>query len=241
MAVQFVNANTVQLNTAPVSPQAFTGLTISAGSSIAFVFITYDWPLANVFTVSGVTLGGRTMQSMGTRAFSANTVNIGTEGFFLINPPISASLSVVVTFSTDAAAASYEMYCGCAGFSGNDPTTPFRPGTYQNLGGLSAGTTQSMTIQSSVNDLTVTAMNFGGSPGQTTNQTLDASNTGGGTQLEHDHCTTPASSITHTWTNNAAGAQYAWIGFSIQPPVTTASYNRPAYGSFRRSRFGVTR
>lgn len=209
MAVSFKNKNSVQNVATTTSPQTITGFTVNSGTDMAIVFISWDPTTSG--QVTGVSLGGISGTSCGAVANNTSD-NFSVQAWWVPSPPFGTQ-SVVVTYG----AGPTELYVNVVCFVGAHQTIPVRPSSYQSAATSFTGLTVSMTISSATTDYTVTGLNMGSEPATGTNQTLDSLNTNGNYQLGDDHCTTPASSVTHTWTNGAPNGQYAMIGFSIQP------------------------
>jgi len=211
MAVSFNNTNTAQ-NYAGSSFTDTTNFSVTAGGSnlCAFAVLEFDdFAGGSLQSVTSITYGGRTMTPCSSVLYSSAGLNI--QAFYLVNPPTGLN-TLVVTCSAAVA----EIYANIVSFSNVNQTTPMRPSTYQTqIGTAENPSSVTMTISSATTDLTLSICC---SPApQTTNQTVDSSNVVGTYNLYSDHCTTPASSITDTWTLSG-GTGYAFLGFSIQPP-----------------------
>lgn len=200
MAVAFVNSTGGSGNHSASSPLSFN-FTAGAGSNRC-VFVTVGYNGSSGMSVTGVTFGGVAMTSAG--AATHNTIdNAYAEIWYLLEASIpSGSQAVAISVSGTLG----DIYGNAACFSGVDQTNPVRGGTYGNW------TTASNTITSDVNDLTISAINGGGSGTSGTNQTSDGISNAGNFGFGSDHATTAAASVTHTWsgTNNPA-----MVGFSI--------------------------
>lgn len=161
---------------------------------------------SGALSITACTLGGNAMTSAGAAASNATTHSMA-QAFVLVAPPTGTpTLSITISGTIQ------DIYYNLVVFSGVNQTTPVRAGTYQTKS--SSGTNPSMTVTSNTNDRTVTVLDSGGPSISSTNQTSDGINTGGAFAGASDHCTTPAASVTHTWTM-ASSTGYAMIGFSL--------------------------
>jgi hypothetical protein len=183
----------------------------------AFACVGYD---TNGTTVTAITYGGQAMTSAGAAAFYSGWHQYA-QMFYLVNPP-TGSNTLAITVSAGGG-----INANLVSFYGVNQTTPVRSGTYNTYTGSGANPSFTITSNTSPGDLTMSCITYGGAAGVTTNQTSDGvENSGEGSHNEaSDHATTPASSVTHTWTMVAEGA--AMAGFSIQAaPLTPAlSFN----------------
>lgn len=209
MTVAFLNRNTAQQITAG-SVNDTTNMSVTAGGTnkLAVIFIAYD-NLASA-SVSAVTYGGQTCTKAGSTAFNA-TSNAYTEWWYLVNPPTGLNALVITGVNVS------EFYYNLVSYTGVNQVTPVRAGSYTTATGTS--TAPAITIPSNTVDLTCSCVNSGGSSITATNQTSDGINTNGGFSGASDHCTTAASSVTHTWTEGSAS--WAIAGFSINGDPTT--------------------
>lgn len=214
MAVAYLGGspNTNIMTQTGVSP-ANTDFDIDAASDCALVMIPFDDALG--MSVTAVTIGGVAATAAGatsvesTSACYASIYYLTTAGGLVNGTGKAVSVSIGGTIR--------DIYVNVVCFNGVDQTTPVRPGTYQAPANATAAGSYSMVISSDPNDITVTCVNGEGSgfgnPGQT-NQTRDSNNFNGGFCGYSDHCTTPAASVTHTWTGSTG--VLAIVGFSLQ-------------------------
>lgn len=207
----------VALNNAGTADRQGTGtysgsFSVTAGGSNTTAFAYLTWDGTTTGAVTSITYGGDTMTSCGTASTSGTNGGMGGQWFYKSNPK-TGSNTLAVTVSNSPT----EVYANVISFNGVDQSVPVRPGSYQALvSSAVAGTSYSMVIiNSNANDLTVTHISDDiGITG--TNQTQDASNTSGVSEIFQDHSTTPASSVTHTWSFASGGAAFVMVGFSIQ-------------------------
>lgn len=211
MAVAFVNTGT---NTVTAGASFNTSFTVSATGPNHIAIVPVVWDNITGLSVSSITLGGVAMTACG----AAVQANSGSDWFayvrpyYLLNPPSGSQALVISVPSAN------EIYANVTVFSGVDAVTPIVNYTTSSTGILSL--TGAVTVPSSANQITVSAATAGGGVVITgTNQTSDGINVGGGHTAGSDHCTTPGSSITHTWT---ADNQSFWAvaGFSLSEIVT---------------------
>lgn len=200
---------------ATASPASFSGMVVdNVGTDRAAVArIAYDSSAG--MAVSAVTYGGVPMVSCGPAAHHATSQGY-VERWILVNPPTGSNTLVVTVTGTIA-----DIYVDLEGYQNVNQVTPVRAGTYQ----TSTGTASpfSLVVASNSADLTTTAINSGGPSITSTNQTSDGIDTSGAYAAASDHATTPASSVTHTWTLSGTSTGWAIVGFSLNgdPTVTT--------------------
>ena len=206
MAVTWVNTNTMQNGTGNFSGS----MTVNSGATLAICVVGFaDTSQTNI---SSVTYGGQTMTAVGAKASLGSGLFNQAQAFYLVNPP-TGSNTLAVNFVSSPSAG---YYINLVAFSGNDSSTPIRPGTYQAIA-TTTSTTADVTITSTTSDITVSLIEIDAVV--TTNQTLDGTNTGGAQAGASDHCTTPATSVLHSWSVGTTQG-YALVGFSIQPPTS---------------------
>ncbi len=207
MAVQFNNTNAVQdAPAATNNPWSYSGFSVTAGQPNLCAFV---WVGNSPYAATTATYGGHTMKPCGAAA-QDNAGNYMT-AFYLINPPTGTNTLVVNGADPGK---DQDFYVNLVSFYGVNQFAPIRPGTYGTVTSSTMIEDYTITISSNVGDRTFSAM-LGTTPTLTTNQTSDG--TYGGAQCGSDHCTTPASSVTHTWSMSTA-IYGALLGFSIQPP-----------------------
>lgn len=184
---------------------------VTAGGSNIAAFAAITWDGTATGAVTAITYGGQAMTSCGTASTAGTSGGAALQWFYLANPP-TASNTLAVTVSNSPT----EIYATLISFTGVDQATPVRTGTYQfTVSSAAAGTTFTTAINSNASDRTVSALSDDtGITG--TNQTQEWSNTTGVMEQYGDMGTTPASSITHTWTFVGSGANFVWAGFSVQ-------------------------
>jgi hypothetical protein len=204
-SVAFNNTNTSAIASGNSFSSSFT---VDAGSNLV-AFAAVGWWDGTGQSVTSISLGGQTMTSCGA-AVSVNDAGLiyYAQVFYLVNPPTGTqTLAITMTSGT------YGVAANVITFTGVNPNTPVRSGTYTTSSGGPV-TSASQTITSNTNDRT-----FGfiwASNGVTsTNQTSTGTSIGLGT----DYATTPASSITDTWT--ISSGYYALVGFSIRVGFVT--------------------
>lgn len=184
---------------------------VTAGGSnlVTFIAITWDGTASGV--VATPTYGGQNMTSCGSPSTSGTNGGEALQWFYLVNPPTGSNTLAFSISNTPA-----EIYVNMISFTGVDQTTPVRSGSYfATVSSQAAGTTFTSAINSNANDQTVSAISDDtGISG--TNQTQEWSNTNGISEQYGDKSTTPAASVTHTWTFSAPNAAFVWVGFSIQ-------------------------
>lgn len=206
-AVAFVNANTAN-RTAGGSLSRSVTASATGANHIALAFLAYD--LTDPLTVSAITIGGNAMTSCGAavRSDASSGGNFTwVQAFYRMNAG-SGSLTLAATVT-----GANEIYSGFAVFSGVDATTPIVNYTTATPGSAATG---SITVTSTANQMTCSVASV--SDGFTftgTNQTSMGINTGGALTMGYDRCTTPGSSITHTWTADGSPSHYAIAAFSL--------------------------
>lgn len=215
-SVTFNNTNTIGHC---VSSPCTVSLSVTAGGTNTMAFAIVGWDKTDAVTMS-CTYGGNAMTSAG--AQDENTVSslfAYSQVFYLAAPPTGANNLVCTASGTVA-----DIYENIVSFTNVNQTTPVRPGSYQNPSNpaFDGSGNYSIVITSNTSDLTLTAMNSGFSAGPTSNQTRDGTNTAGNYGYCHDHATTAASSVTHTWAGSA-NENIAIVGFSIQAPSSVAA------------------
>ena len=191
--------------------------TVSAGTNIvAFAFVGLG-PSGTSF--ASVTFNGIAMTPCGPLLGPGTGSAPYAQAFYLASPPVGNNIPLVVTPN-----ATSQMYLGLTSFNGVSQTTPVRPGSYISTLG-NATDVMSLTIPSNTSDMTVSLIDTGGNTIQNTNtnQTCDGTLETGSYGYGFDHCTTPASSVTHTWTLVAAVNRCVMLGFSIQGPSSGAA------------------
>lgn len=199
---------------AAASPATSATFNVNAGTNkAAFAMIAFD--VSSGLSITGVTLAGNAMTSAGT---AANNNTDGASGnkwsqIFYITESGGLTNGTNQTLTVTASGSVTDIYFGLVVFQGVDQTTPVRPTTYQRL--TNPVDPASIIISSNANDYTISCYNTGGSGSDTTNQTKDGSNITGTYGGAHDHCTTPAASVTHTW-SGAAGERVSLCGLSVQ-------------------------
>lgn len=207
VSVTFNNTNTIhQVSTSTYSAPA----SVTAGGSnvVAFAVVAYDGTLGGISVTASY--GGNAMTSCGAPSVSSTGSHTNVAAFYLASPPTGSNTLAI----TGSGTGFFEIYVNLIAFAGVNQTTPVRPGTYQTLDIVGA-TSGTLTITSDPNDMTLSAAESGNSGStNTTNQTSDGINNNGGNGAGSDHCTTPASSVVHTWTFSST--QNVMLGFSIQ-------------------------
>lgn len=203
MGVAFINTNTIASQQASVATFSYS---ITAGSDLAVAFIS----VRDVNVPSAVTWNGASMTKAGTEA--VNNTFAPTFGYSLwwIAAPATGTHNLVVT-----AAGSSEIGAGLIGVSGAHQTVPVSAYFSSTDDVFGAGGTYAKTFSSASDQLTVTGLGYPISL-TGTDQTIDGNQGGGNIGNAHDHCTTPAASVTHTWTGTAS-QRTAFAGFSILP------------------------
>jgi hypothetical protein len=157
-------------------------------------------------SITSVTYGGAAMTSCGA-AFTQSGAVFYLQAFYLPNP-LTGSNTLAVTGSAGVV----EIYANVVSCYNVNQTTPVRPATYTTGSTATGSITNS--IPSATTDITIGVV--GDTSGAlSTNQTIDG---GTGVTANSDHCTTPASTITDTWSGGTGGNLTA-IGFSVQPFV----------------------
>lgn len=209
MAVAINNVGTMVGQAGTSFSSAFS---VTAGSNLCALAMVC-WDKITGLSITSITYGGVAMTACGAAVNDATSFCY-SQIFYLTTsgglPTGSNTLAISATTGTN------EIYANIISFTGVHQTTPVRPATYtSNTSQLAA---LSLTITSATTDLTVTCQNGGPSGPGTTNQTEDSNSTFGSYSAAHDHCTTPSSSVTHTWTLGGNGSHSA-AGFSIQPPA----------------------
>lgn len=202
MSVAFVNAGSA--NRSATSPLSFNFAASAGSNRCVFVVVGYD--NSSGMSVTSVTFNGVNLASAGAAAHNT-TGHEYAEIWYLLEASIpSGSQSIVITVSGTLG----DIYGNAICFSGVDQTNPVRGGTYI------TPNSNSQTVTSDANDLTICALN-GGSAGVGTPQsgqtTSDGVSNAGNYGFGSDHATTGGASITHTWsgTNNPA-----MVAFSIK-------------------------
>ena len=203
-AVAFNNTNTMTQTTGTSASSSFS-VTNAGSNRAAFVCVLFD--VSPSAAITSVTYGGNTMTSAGSPAFN-NSSDDFAQIFYLVNPP-TGSNTLTVTGNANVS----ELYVNLISYTGVDQTTPVRPSTYNTATGNSGSS--SLTVTSNSSDLTMSCNTGAGQGAGTTNQTSDGTNNNGNHGGGSDHATTPASSVTHTWT---FGGSTPWTiaGLSIQ-------------------------
>lgn len=209
MSVGFDSASTANRFTASPTTQSVVP---SAGSNTILVAIAcYD--NTSGMSISGVTFNGIALTQAG--ADDHNATGHEYAGlWYLVNPPTGSHALVI----TESGGTIGDIYGGASMFTGVDQGTPIRPGSYSTGGGTAktdGSGNYSLVISSNSNDLTITCINSGASATHTSNQTRDGQSIAGIYGFAWDHATSPASSVTHTWTGTA-NSQIAVVGFSLQ-------------------------
>jgi hypothetical protein len=214
MSVAFVNTNTPIHGNFLGPPSG--SMTVNSGGSnvVAFATVEFGGTFTDVGTLASATLGGVSMTSVGSPANNTGGTGENAQIFYLINPT-SGTLTISV-----ASGQPWQAVANLVVFQGVDQRTPVRPGTYTTNTGTSANPT--LTVTSNISDVTITsvATNNRNTTVNSTNQTSDGiDNALTACRGGSDHCTTPAASVTHTWTiggANAGSVEWAIAGLSIQ-------------------------
>lgn len=236
MATTLNNANTPNRQ----ATNAYSGsFSVMAGGSNKCVFAIITWDGDNnSASVSSVTYGGNAMTSCGTPSRKGTSGGLNMQAFYLVNPPTgSNTFAVTVSGGTPNPG---EIYATMISFNGVDQATPVRTYVRDTVGDSTPNNFVSMVIASNANDITVSAISDDtGITG--TNQTQDGSDTSGVSEFYYDHCTTPASSITHTWSLASSAVQYVMVGFSVQAASGAFVYQQlePISQPLTRSPHGV--
>lgn len=195
---------------------AYSGaFSVTAGGQNLGAFAGMTWDGDGQTGTMVCTYGGQSMTAGGTKSTVGTNGGMGLQWFYLTNPPTgSNTLACTVSGGTPGVT---EIYANLISFTGVNQATPIRSGSYQfTVSSTAATNTFTAAINSSVNDQTVSCISDDvGING--TNQTQEWSNTTGISEQYADKSTTPAASVTHTWTFAGSGAQFVWAGFSIQP------------------------
>lgn len=206
---------------------SFSGsFSVTAGPSNLVALAAITWNGDGQTGTAAATYGGNAMTSCGAKSTAGTSGGAGMQWFYLVNPPTgSNTLAITISGGTPGVT---EIYANLVSYSGVDQATPVRPGSYfATVSSAAAGTTFTSAINSNASDLTVSAMSDDtGLVG--TNQTQDWSNTTGVMEQYGDHSTTPASSVTDTWTFIAGGANFVWVGFSLQAAAAASGTVCPA-------------
>lgn len=227
MAVSLLNNNAALF---AASGSLSGSQTVNAGGTNVVAFVCVGWDNISGLSVSAITYGGNTMTACGSAAQQNGTPSVGTDTlyaqwFYLINPPTSSNtLAITVSGGTVN-----EIYATLVAYQGVHQTTPVRASSYQTNVGSAVGTL-AITIPSNSNDVTVSTITEGRNAGQTTNQTQNTADTNGTMSRTDDHCTTPASSVTHTWTTNVNDGM-ALAGFSIQAASSGTTYTQSLFAA----------
>lgn len=205
-AVAEVTAGGPQHQSVTANPQTFSAIdtaTLSASVTLLTTCMAFDQEAG--MTVSAVQWNAVTMTAVQVSPAHNATGHEYAQQHYLVNPAtgVSHNLSVTVngwTTGTD------DIYGGYIGWSGNDATNPIRSGSVQ------SSTTATVTITpSDAADSSTSCANTGlATPG--TNQTILGSNGSGNRDAGMDRATTPAASVTHTWSGTA---NFAVVGFSV--------------------------
>jgi hypothetical protein len=173
------------------------GPTTTDANTLVVAFIDFDGSGASV---SGCTFAGTSMVSAGTAAHNS-TSNLNASMWYLLNP--STGNQTLACTGTSVS----EYYYNTMSFHNVNASTPVRAGSYQTTNsGLS------LTISSNSQDFSVTVLENNG--GITSSNQTDTHNNGGSFSGGSDHATTPAASVTHTWT--ASGGNSALAGMSVR-------------------------
>ena len=189
---------------------------VTAGGSNIVAFAAINWDGTAIGAVTAITYGGQAMTSCGAASTAGTSGGAALQWFYLANPP-TGSNTLAVTVSNSPT----EIYATMISFTGVDQATPVRSGTYQmTTSSTTPGTTFTAAINSDASDLTVTAI-ADDTGIVSTNQTQEWSNTTGVMEQYGDMATTPASSVTHTWTFGGSSVSFVWAGFSVKDAGVT--------------------
>jgi hypothetical protein len=209
-AVAFNNTNTPANVTGTSYSHAFS---VTAGGSNIAAFACIN-PLGTPsLTITSITYGGSSMTSVGAAQGAGTGGASVLQCFVLVNPP-TGSNTLAFTCSVGCVSATANL----VSYTGVNQSTPVRSGTYASTNCSSSCSTISLTITSNTADLTMSAVSGGnGIPNiSSTNQTSDGILNSASEGFGSDHATTPASSVTHTWTMSSGSGVPPMVGFSIQ-------------------------
>lgn len=204
-AVAEVTAGGPQHQSVTANPQTFSAIdtaTLSASVTLLTTCMAFDQESG--MSVSAVQWNSVAMTAVQASAAHNTTGHEYAQQHYLVNPTtgVSANLAVTVNGWT---AGTDDIYGGYIGWSGNDATNPVRSGSVQ------SSTTASVTISSNASDSSTSCANTGVAT-PATNQTILGSNAAGNMDSGMDRATTPAASVTHTW---SGAANFAVVGFSV--------------------------
>lgn len=218
-AVAFNNVGTAARQNGGSFSSAFT---VTAGGSNIVALAAISWNGTATGAVTAITYGGQAMTSCGTASTAGTSGGAGLQWFYLVNPPTGSNTLAATVSNTPT-----EIYADVISFTGVDQTTPVRTGSYnRTVSSTSVGTTFTNVIQSNANDITVTAV-MDDTGISSTNQTQRWSNTTGVMEQYGDTGTTPAASITHTWTFAGSSAGFVYAGFSVQAAAAATVADNP--------------
>lgn len=195
-----------------------TAFSVPATSDCAVCALTFDIGTSTV-SVSAITYAGAAMTSVGAPVDNSSHAPSLAHNYaqqFTKVAPATGSNTLAVTFT----ASTFDWYANVVGFIGVDQTTPVLAGSVVINSATEASDASSFSspvVPSSTTGRSVTCMMpTGGNVMTSTTQTLDgAIDTAGTNSMGTDHCTTPATSVTHAWSVGGATVGTVFSGFTL--------------------------
>jgi hypothetical protein len=237
----FNNANVAQwAGTTSVSDSANMSVTAGATDLCAFAVIGYDG--ASSPAITGVTWNGVAMTLAGSPGVAQTIAPYtGNSVIYYLANPATGTHTLAITGNSNV----FEIYYNLVSFNHCNQSSPVRSGTYANTYSTTAGSASgSIVISSNASDLTISTTESGQYVGtDSTNQTSDGINNSGGNGFGSDHATTPAASVTSTWTADHNFNASSLCGLSVRNDSSVvivapaakwfAGLNRQAIGGVR--------